>query len=308
MVQSKQPSHPPAAVVTSTSTLNNTAAKSKKFAKRGERRQQQTTNFFLPPKMQEALLTGNMLSDSEDSDDDDGAKIRMKQRNGEKGLLDILPAPSSGTSKGGGGSLGAAAAKMVASQINSNRTKNSNNNILDNTTTIRIEREDEEEDEEGQEEDHYMISCIQQEIGLIGKAKKPHLKSQQVTSVGDTSVNCKQLSSKTHDSIAPMLTTTQVCHHRPTTIPWSSHTVKVNAATEEFPQPTVRSQIPTLHSAQTTWQQPVPAYYNQGHGPEDNSSNTQGNNSQGGSSRRGNKVSFSSFFLCLPCFIVSWHG
>ncbi len=202
MTQLKQPSHPPPAAVTLTSALNSTT-KSKKPTKRGER-SQRTANFFLPPKMQEALLVGDISSDSEDSNDDDGVKIRVKQRDGEKGLLDILPAPSCGTSKGRGG-LGEVAAKIVASQIN-NKAKKSN--IIDDDTTTEEKTTEsqavEREDEEGkQKEDNDIISCVQQEIGLIGKAKKTsHLMpSQQVASVADTAIHRKQHSSTTHDSV-----------------------------------------------------------------------------------------------------------
>ncbi len=94
--QLKQPSHPPTVI---TSTLNSTKSK-KPPTKKGEKRQL-TANFFLPPKIQAALLAGDISSDSDN--DDVGAKISVKQRDGEKGLLDILPAPSSSNSKGRGG-------------------------------------------------------------------------------------------------------------------------------------------------------------------------------------------------------------
>ncbi len=253
--QLKQPSHPPT-VMTSTSK--------KPPTKKGEKRQL-TANFFLPPKIQAALLAGDISSDSDD--DDVGAKISVKQRDGEKGLLDILPAPSSSTCKGRGGGLGEAAAIIAAAR---NKKKAKESCVIDTV----VEEEDDEE-EEGQQQDDDIIACVKEDIGLKGKVKKSNLMSQAASVVEDpTNFQYKQ---QPHDHI-PISTSTIT--------PWSSsHSAAVYAATEEVPA--VRNEILT---SCTTVQPSVPAYYNnQCHQQEDT---IWGSNSQGGNSRpRKNKVS-----------------
>ncbi len=322
----KKPSKPPSAM-TSNSELNRATTttqskKSKKPAKRGERRQL-TANFFLPPKMQAALLAGDISSDSDDDngiDEGQSAKIRVR-KDGEKGLLDILPAPSSSGKSKGGGSLGDAAASIIASARIMKMTKESNRCAVDITTTkskpVEEEEDDEEEEEEEEEEQQEdIIASVKEEIELKSKVKKTNtLMSQSTSSIlGDTTTIQKQqqqLYSSPHDdpSVPPKSTITikQVYNHHddPITTSWSSssHSGSVYGTAIEGVQPVVRkNHIPTSSysaAAQTTQQFVPAAYYNnvgnnechQPQGTNTSWSNDNNLDSQVGNSRRGNKVS-----------------
>ncbi len=264
VTHTKQAHYPPS-VMTSTSK--------KPPTKKGEKKQL-TANFFLPPKMQAALLSGDISSDSDD-ESGVGAKISVKQRGAEKGLLDILPAPNSSNSKGRGGSLGEAAAKLVAAR---NEQKAKEGRVIDSV----VEEENDEEEEE-QQQGSDIISCVKEEIGLKGQVRKANVMSQPVASLVVENPTNSEHKEQPHASIHVSTSSTS-------TTPWSSYPTAVYAATEAMP--TVRNKITT---PVTTVQQPsVLPYYNNSQCRQQEDV-TWENNNQGGNSRPGKKKV--SFFL-----------